>query len=385
MSAPSPFVPSEEERLVREAARAFLADRAPVARVRDLPRFEGGFDPALWQEIVALGWTGMAIAESCGGAGLGARALLAAIEEMGRSLAAAPLASSALVAGLTLARFGADDAAVQTWLRALAAGEAIAALAVDERAVEEAAHERAHPDLEIATCVFDDITGTRLSGTKRYVADGIAADLLLVSARRGGATVLALVAGAGAGVARGRLASIDGRGLAEIRLDDAPVLAVLTERDGRDPVTFARDAARIALAAEMLGASQQAFEDTLDYLRTRRQFGQVIGSFQALQHRAARLFIELELARSCVLAAADALHHDSADLPMLASLAKAMMGELAREVCHEMIQLHGGIGMTEAHHAGLYLKRCRMAQLLHGDPAFHRDRYGRLMGMRGRA
>jgi alkylation response protein AidB-like acyl-CoA dehydrogenase len=159
-----------------------------------------------------------------------------------------------------------------------------------------------------------------------------------------------------------------------------PIDAALTSTAGRSPLEHALDCARIGLAAEMLGASGHAFEVTLEYLRTRRQFGQPIGSFQALQHRAARLFIEIELTRSCVLAAVDTLHHDSDELPALASLAKASSSELMRLLSQEMIQFHGGIGMTDSHDAGLYLKRGRVATLLHGDAPYHRTRYARLKG-----
>ena len=176
------------------------------------------------------------------------------------------------------------------------------------------------------------------------------------------------------------LTAIDGRGMADIRFESVPIADLLTDLDGSNPVEHALDCARIGLAAEMLGAASRAFEITLDYMRTRRQFGQPIGSFQALQHRAAKIFIELELTRSCVAAAIDSLHRGAADTPLLASLAKASAAELIRTVSYEAIQLHGGIGMTDAHDAGLYLKRGRVAALLYGDAAFHIDRYATLKG-----
>jgi alkylation response protein AidB-like acyl-CoA dehydrogenase len=134
------------------------------------------------------------------------------------------------------------------------------------------------------------------------------------------------------------------------------------------------------LAAEMLGSALQAFETTLDYLKTRVQFGQVIGSFQALQHRAAKMFTDLELARSCVEAALTAIDNDSPDVPELVSLAKAKMGDTLHLVSNEMVQMHGGIGMTDAHDAGLYLKRARAQETAFGGQAYHRDRYARLQG-----
>jgi alkylation response protein AidB-like acyl-CoA dehydrogenase len=360
------FVLGEEEQMLRDTARAFVADRMPVTLLRKL-RDAGspdGFDRQIWSEIAALGWPGIAIVEEHGGAGLGIRALAAVIEEMGKTLAASPLASTALVAAPAIGRF-ADAGTAARWLPGIASGTVIAALAVDEGPQPS--------ETPPATA----LAGAAISGSKRHVADGAAADLLLVSASDGDEVVLALVRAEAPGVAIERRETIDSRGLADIRFDAAPVDSVLR---GEDIVEYARDCARIGLSAEMLGACSQAFDVTLDYLRTRQQFGQVIGSFQALQHRAATLFIELELARSCVHAAADALHRDDAERPALSALAKATAAELMRLTAYEMIQLHGGIGMTDAHDAGLYLKRGRVAALLHGDAAFHRDRYARLRG-----
>lgn len=359
--------------MVQDAARSFVADRMPVSQLRGLrsecPR--RGFDPAIWQEMAALGWPGIAIAEEHGGAGLGIRALGAVIEVMGTSLAASPLASTALVAATVIARCGSEDARAR-WLPVLAEGRVIAALATREGAQAS----EARPETALTRAKG----AVMLNGAKCYVADATGAGLLLVSARDGAQDVLALIRADAPGVTITQRASIDGHLLSDIRFAGTPVADVLTARPARDPVAFAEDCACVALAAEMLGACSRAFDVTLDYMRTRQQFGQTIGSFQALQHRAAGLFIELELARSCVLAVVDALHHDDAALPVLASLAKATMGELMRQMSYEMIQLHGGIGMTDAHDAGLYLKRGRAAALLHGDAAWHRDRYARLQG-----
>jgi alkylation response protein AidB-like acyl-CoA dehydrogenase len=363
------FVLGDEERMVRDSAQPFVADRMSTRQLRAIrdAKTPEGFDRDTWNEMTALGWPGIAVAEEFGGSGIGIRALAAVIEKMGETLGASPLNSTALVAATVIARFAPAPVAAR-WLPRIAAGQITAALAVDE--ANHATDERCSTKLE----------GELVDGRKRYVADGVAADLLLVSAMQGNEAVLALVEANAPGVTVTRVDTIDGRGLANIQFQRARVDAVLTAKTNRSPVEHALDCARIGLAAEMLGASSRAFETTLEYLRTRRQFGQLIGSFQALQHRAAKLFIEIELARSCVLAAVHALHNDSADLPMLASLAKATTAELMRLTSYEMIQLHGGIGMTDAHDAGLYLKRGRVAALLHGDAAYHRDRYSRLKG-----
>jgi len=363
------FVLNEEERMVRDTAHAFVTDRMPIRQIRAL-RDSGtanGFDVEVWAELAALGWTGTAIAEEFGGAGVGIRALAAVIEKMGETLAAAPLTSTALVAATVIARFAPAEVAAG-WLPKIARGQVVAALAVEEA------------DRPSEAVLSTTLNSEVIDGAKRYVADGVAANLLLVSAMQADTPVLALVHADVPGVTKRRFDTIDGGGLADIQFQHVHIDAVLTPVAGRSPLEHALDCARIGLAAEMLGASNRAFEVTLDYMRTRRQFGQPIGSFQALQHRAAKLFIEMELTRSCVLAAVDALHHDTDELPLLASLAKATSGELMRLVSHEMIQLHGGIGMTEAHDAGLYLKRGRVATLLHGDAAYHRDRYAKLKG-----
>lgn len=354
------FVLGDEERMVRDTARDFIADRMPVSRLRSLG--EAGFDRDAWSEMAALGWPGIAISEEFGGSGLGIRALAIVIEEMGKTLAAAPLASTALVAATVIARFAPRDVSAR-WLPGIAEGSVIAALAADE-----AAHPtEALPQTSLASVG----TSTVIDGAKRYVADGAAADLLLVSAAQGDARVLALVRADSPGVKIEQRDTIDRRGLAEIRFDAVPIDAVLTAANGRNPVEHALDYTRIGLAAEMLGACSRAFEVTLDYMRTRRQFGQLIGSFQALQHRAAKLFIELELARSCVLAAVDALHRDDGDLASLASLAKSVTAELMRVMSYEMIQLHGGIGMTDEHPIGHFYRRLTMIELMFGDSGHH--------------
>jgi alkylation response protein AidB-like acyl-CoA dehydrogenase len=374
--APHPktrFVLSEEEQILKETARRFIADRMPTRLLRALREKESsvGFDPGAWAELVALGWTGIAISEAFGGSGLGVRALAAIIEEMGKTLAPVPLASTALVAATVISRYATSDAAAR-WLPNIAAGTVIAALAVDEGPQGS----NALPDTRVSSAA----DGLRLTGIKRFVADGLAANLLLVSARHLDRVTLALVRADSPGVTVQPLTTIDDRGMADILFDDVPIDAVLADLEGRDSVEYALDCARIGLAAEMLGASSRALEMTLDYMRTRRQFGQPIGSFQALQHRAAKLFIELELTRSCVIAAVDSLHRHDGDMPLLASLAKASAAELMRTLSYETIQLHGGIGMTDAHDAGLYLKRGRVAALLYGDAAFHINRYAALKG-----
>jgi alkylation response protein AidB-like acyl-CoA dehydrogenase len=231
--------------------------------------------------------------------------------------------------------------------------------------------------------------GWTLTGTKTFVIDGDAADLLIVAARTSGAAgqtgglTLFLVPAATAGVTREHLALADSRGASQITFDGASVGAdaVLGAVDaGWDILEPVLDRARIGLAAEMLGQALQAFEITLDYLKTRTQFGQVIGTFQSLQHRAAKMFTDLETTRSAVEAALEGLDAGGADHRAAASLAKGKASELIHLVTNEMVQMHGGIGMTDVHDAGLYLKRARVAEALFGGAGYHRDRYARVLG-----
>lgn len=368
----SPFSLSEEQQLLQDAARAFLTEEASTAVLRRL-RDGGdasGFDPSLWSKIVELGWTGVLIPEEHGGSPLGFKSMGLLLEAAGRTLAPLPLLSTALIAPTALLRLG-SSVQQGRWLPRIVAGEALFALAIDESAHHAPARTalRAEPAAE----------GWRLSGRKAYVVDGQAAQLLLVVARRPeGDLGLFLAAAEAPGVTRKPLVTIDGRGAADIHFAGTPAEALA--EGGPEGLEAVLDAARAGLAAEMLGQAQQAFEVTAEYLRTRTQFGQVIGAFQALQHRAAKMLVDLELTRSVVLAALAALDAGRADAPRLASMAKARAGETLHLVSNEMVQLHGGIGMTDAHDAGLYLKRARVAEALYGSAAFHRDRYAALQG-----
>jgi alkylation response protein AidB-like acyl-CoA dehydrogenase len=355
------FTLNEEQRLLKDAARDFIKEQAPVSRLRKArDDKKNGRDPELWREMAQMGWAGIIVPEEHGGAGLGFVGLGAVLEEIGRTLAASPLHSSALVGASALMLAG-SDAQRKEWLPKIAAGEAIAAFAVDETA-----HHAPHK----STLKF---ANGKLSGQKLYVADGHIADLFIVA----GADALYLVKGDATGLTRRELITADSRGAADLTFKD---VAAEPLKGGAEVIDQILDRARIGLAAEMIGQAQEAFEITSEYLKTRRQFGQVIGGFQALQHRAAKLFTEIELTRSCVYAALDALERNANNLPEYASLAKARACETLHLASNELVQMHGGIGMTDAHDAGLYLKRARVAEALYGGAAFHRDRYASLLG-----
>jgi len=374
---------NEEQVMLRDAAKSWTTEKSPVTAFRAL-RDSGnkdGFDRAAWREMAQMGWAGILIPEEFGGSGLGYTTLGLVLEETARTLTASPLISTALTVTSALLLAG-SDAQKSNWLPQIAEGKIIGALGVDE-----GAH---HAPTHIALAAQKTAHGWSLSGKKTFVLDGAAADLLVVAARTSGKSgetagiTLFLVDGKTKGLTRQALHSVDSRGIANLTFENVELAddAVLgTVDQGFAVLDAVLDRARVGLAAEMLGSATQSFEVTLDYLKTRTQFGQLIGTFQALQHRAAKMYTDLELARSCIEAAFTAMdsNADAANVAELASLAKTRANELAHLVSNEMVQMHGGIGMTDAHDAGLYLKRARVAEATYGSAGFHRDRYATLL------
>ncbi|MFZ4121532.1 MAG: acyl-CoA dehydrogenase family protein [Caulobacterales bacterium] len=372
------FALTEEHTLLQEAARGFVQDRMPTAHLRAL-RTRGetaGFDRALWQETAAMGWAGVLIPETFGGAGLGYLGLGLILEEMGKTLAPSPLLGTALIGPSAVLR-GGSNAQQENWLPKLAAGEVTAALAIDA-----GAHHDAKALAFTATAAGDQF---RLNGHAPFSQEAQAADLLLVAANTpNGKRELFLIPATAPGVVRAHRSTVDALGAAAITLQDVTVGQDAHLAEGSaDLLDGVLDCARIGVAAYLLGLSTAAFEMSAEYLKTRVQFGQAIGTFQGLQHRAAKMFVDLELTRSCVMAALAAL--DANDKPEkiaeLASLAKARASDTAHVVTNETVQMHGGIGMTDAHDAGLYLKRARVLEALYGSASFHRDRYATLAGI----
>lgn len=377
---------NDEQRMLRDSAQQFLAERAPVAALRRL-RSEGdpiGYDPALWREVVELGWTAAIFPEDSGGLGAGFKGLGAIFEQVGRNLSALPLLSSVVLGGGLLLRAGSAEQR-SAWLPRIMAGEARVALALDETP-------RHHPSV-IRTRARREGQGWVLEGEKWFVLDGVGADVLVVVARtaepaagaHGGEHGLSLFlvdAGTG-GVQTQRSRMADSRNTARVGLNAVRVGAdalLGTLHRGFEPMDAVLDQARVCLAAETLGVLREAFERTIAYLKERVQFDVPIGSFQALQHRAARLYTELEMLASCVAAALAAQDDGDAEAALLASLAKARAADLSEKLLNEAVQLHGGIGVTDELDIGLFLKRGRALQQTFGDGVFHRDRYARLKG-----
>ena len=370
---------SEEQSMLRDSARTWVQEKSPVTAFRKMRDSNAplGYDPSAFAEMAEMGWTGVIIPEAYGGSEFGYLGLGLILEETGRTLTASPLLSSALAAASAII-LGGSEGQKSEYLPAIASGELVGTLAIDE-----GAH---HAPEKVALAAKKSGSGYSLTGTKTFVLEGMAAGLFVVSARTSGkpgetdGISLFLVKADGKGVSRKALKLADSRGAANVTFDGAEGALLGEEGKGWPLLEKTLDRARAGLAAEMLGAAIQAFETTLDYLKVRVQFGQVIGSFQALQHRAAKMFTDLELSRSCVEAALQAIDDDSADVPELVSLAKAKMGDTLHLVSNEMVQMHGGIGMTDAHDAGLYLKRARAAEATYGGQAYHRDRYARING-----
>jgi len=371
-----------ETALLRETAFDFFREKAPVAALRKLrdDKDPVGFSRVLWREIAALGWAGFLVPEEFGGSDFGHLGLGQVMEAAGRTLAATPLLSSALI-GASALRLAGSAAQQQTHLPALAAGERIVALALEEHA-----H---HAPFRIATRAERTPRGFRLTGKKRFVQDGHVADVVIAVGRtsrrddeRRGITLFLVPADA-KGLTRRRTLMVDTRNAATIEFDAVELGedAVLGDLDGgADVLEPLLDHVRAGLAAEMVGSASAAFERTVQYLKDRKQFGVAIGSFQALKHRAAQLFCEIELARSAVLAALSALDAKAEDAAQLVSIAKAKAGDALFLAGNEGVQMHGGIGMTDEHEIGFFLKRARVAQAAFGDGPFHRDRYAALQG-----
>jgi acyl-CoA dehydrogenase len=372
------LVPSEEQRLLASTAREFVTTRSSLRRIRALrdAKDPSGFSRDLWKEMAGLGWTGIVLPEVYGGAGLGHRELAVVMEELGRGLVPEPMISTVLC-GANAILLGGSDAQKRAILPDVATGEVVLAVAYQEPASR-------HDPLHVATRAERSGKGWKIRGEKVLVLDGHAADRVIVSARTSGETkdrsgiTLFLVDPRSPGSSVGRQWLVDGRGAATVKLD---VLAVGEDAviggvdHGGDVLERTIDRATVGLAAEMLGSMSAAFEMTLDYLKNRKQFGVVIGTFQALKHRAAQVYVEIELARSAVAGAAAALDEGAANAAELVSVAKARANDAFLLAANEAVQMHGGIGMTDEHDIGFFLKRARAAEMTFGDSAWHRERY----------
>jgi acyl-CoA dehydrogenase len=374
------MVLTEEQTLLRDSARSFFGETAPVAEFRKLrdQKNSDGFSRDLWSAMVEMGWAGIIIPEEYGGLDFGFQGLSIVLEESGRTLAASPLVASVLLGALTV-NLGGSEAQKSEILPKVADGSLLMAVAIDE-----GPHFDPKKTVLAATQSCDGFT---LSGTKTFVLDGHVADKIVVLARTSGSAgevsglTLFLLDGGAKGLKREKLSMLDSRNAALLTFDKVTVnkTDVLGQvGGGMDILGPVLDRASIGIASEMVGSASHIFEMTLEYLKERRQFGQLIGSFQSLQHRAAHMFSRLEMSKSVVVEAASAVDEGSNEIPSLASLAKAFVNETMNEVSREGIQMHGGIGMTDEHDVGLFLKRARVVEHTFGSASYHRDRYAQL-------
>ena len=376
------FVLSEEQIMLRDMAKQFFSEQVPVTNLRQL-RDDGsevGFDRDVWKQIVELGFAGILIPEEMGGTGFGPMGVGIVMQEAGRTLAASPLYSTAVLGAGMIMAAGSENQKKEH-LPQIAAGKLLLALAMDET--------NHHNPANIAMAATRDGDDFVLSGEKKFVIDGHIADKLIVATRTSGEAgdpkgISAFLIDANTpGVTITRTHMVDTRNAANISFDGVKVQsdALLGSEDGAYPeLENVLDMGRVCLSAEMLGGIETVFDTTLTYLKERKQFDAIIGTFQALQHRAAEMFCEVEICQSVVLDALSALEERRNDIPRAASLAKARLSDASRLITNEGVQMHGGIGMTDAVDVGLFLKRARVQAQMLGDANFHRSRYADLGG-----
>jgi alkylation response protein AidB-like acyl-CoA dehydrogenase len=371
---------TDDQKLIQETARQFLAEEGSIAKQLRHWRDTGcsdGFGTGFWKQFAELGLTGICIPEGAGGAGMGATEAGLVLEEIGRNLTPSPFLTTAVAAVRALD----GSAQADRWFPGILAGETVAALAVDEG--------KHHDPKHVALQAKRSGNGFALSGAKQFVVQGKAADVILVAARTAGSpgemdgiTLFAVEKGAG-GLEVENLTLADSSKAARLTLDNVQLDAdaVVGEVDaGWAPLSRALNASRAGAAAELVGVAAGASDMTFDYLKQRKQFGKLIGEFQALQHRAAHLYGEIEIARAAALKAAELLDSGDPRAELMVSVAKAKAGRSAALAVQEGVQMHGGIGMTDEHDIGLYMKREAVLSELFGSPRFHANRVAELSG-----
>jgi alkylation response protein AidB-like acyl-CoA dehydrogenase len=373
------LVLTEEQSLLRDSARGLISDKAPVAHLRQLrdSKDETGFSRDLWKTFAEMGFSGLLVPEDFGGSGLGCVEAGIVMEEIGRTLMPSPFLATSVLAASALSR-GGSAAQKSEYLPKISAGALLAALAIDEGAK--------HRPLQTKMQAVRSGNGFKLSGDKAFVVDGHTADLLIVAARTAGSAgeakglTLFLVNPRAKGIATERTVMVDAHNAARVEFDNVAVDAdsVLGEVDqGGALLEGVLNIGRGAVASEMVGLSEEVFGRTVSYLKERKQFGKAIGEFQALQHRAAQLYIDIEITRAAVLKALQALDADLDKAGAAVSVAKARAGTTATLAVQEGVQMHGGMGMTDQFDIGFFMKRARVCQELFGDANFHADQLAR--------
>jgi alkylation response protein AidB-like acyl-CoA dehydrogenase len=374
------LVLNEEQQLLKESAEGFFAEKAPVSALRQLrdDKSETGYDPALWQEMSEMGFAGLLADEDMGGTGFGYVGAGIVAEAMGTTLTASPFLSSSVTALSALSAFAGENA--KSLAFSVASGEVVATLAIDETS--------RHAPEKTSLKAEKTANGYVLNGLKTFVPDGHVADKIIVLARTSeavgnpdGLSIFIVDRGA-SGMIVDRTSMTDSRNWAKITFENVNVAAdslLGEEGAGWKALEPALDKARLVVAAELLGISQEAYRVTMEYLKERKQFDTIIGTFQALQHRAAHLYSEIEVTRSAILKGLQ-VADEGQNVAWFASLAKAKASKTAELATNEAIQMHGGIGMTDEYDIGFYMKRARVLQHLYGDFNYHSDRFAGLSG-----
>ena len=371
---------NEEQQMLRDSAKDFAEQKTPVSHFRGLRDNKDplNWDKEVWKEMVELGWSGILIPEEFGGSDFGLAGISVIMQEVGKTLTPSPLLATAVLGASAITSFGTQDQKSK-YLPLIASGEITTALAVDEES-----HHAPANTITKAELVKDKWV---LNGKKKFVVDGASADVLIILARTSGAKgentglTLFILDASAKGIEIIKTDMADCRNYANIVLDNVKVdkAAILGDQEsGGEAIDKILDEGRIALASEMLGNSEAAFEMTINYLKERKQFGVLIGTFQALQHRAAEMFCEIELTKSAVMAAMQGADENNNDLQRMASLAKSIAGETLYLVSNESVQMHGGIGVTDEYDIGFFMKRARVAEVIFGGANFHQERYANL-------
>jgi alkylation response protein AidB-like acyl-CoA dehydrogenase len=369
------FAFSDEQEELRAAVRRFLTEKSPETEVRRLMDTTEGYDPAVWSQMAEqLGLQSLTIPEEFGGSGFSYVELIVVLEEMGAALLCAPFFSTVALGANALLTSG-DDDAKKSYLPGIASGETIATLAITEdngkwdfSGIELAATKKG--------------AGWVLNGHKMFVLDGHVATLIIVAARTSKGVTLFAVDGDASGLTRTPLPTMDQtRKQARLEFSETPAALIGTEGGAEAGLSKTLDLAAVALAAEQVGGAQHVLDASVEYAKTRIQFGRPIGSFQAIKHKCADMLLEVESAKSAAYYAGWAAAEDSDELPAVASLAKSYCSEAYFHSAAENIQIHGGIGFTWEHPAHLYFKRAKSSELLLGDPSYHRELLAQRIGI----
>ena len=377
-----PLYHDDDQAMLADTAAQFMAEEGAIAKQlrhwRDR-ECKDGFGHALWKQMAEMGFTGILLDEADGGLGMGHVEAGIVLEEIGRNLTPSPFLTSSVLAATAL-KHASDDLRGR-WLPGLVAGDSVFAVAVDEGAK--------HRPERIACRAEKSGNGFKLTGRKDFVVHGASADMIVVAARTSGAdddadgVTLFAVPKDAAGLGHNAVRMVDSSMASHLTLDgvDLDGDAVIGEVDGgREILNKVLAAGRIGAAAEGVGVARGAMDMTVDYLKQRKQFGKLIGEFQALQHRAAHLYSEVEIARAVTIKAQQLLDAGSENASLMASVAKAKVGKAAGLAVKEGVQMHGGIGMTDEYDIGLYMKRDRALAEFMGDVYYHAGRVAELSG-----